>query len=97
MRESELERYFCRKLQEAGCLTYKFVSPGNAGVPDRLIVAPGGRVAFAELKAPGGKPRPLQRMQIKKLRGMGCAVFVVDSKEWADRVAQQMGGGPGAV
>ena len=54
MRESELERYFCRKLQEAGCLTYKFVSPGNAGVPDRLIVAPAGRVAFAELKAPAG-------------------------------------------
>ncbi len=97
MRESELERYFCRKLQEAGCLTYKFVSPGNAGVPDRLIVAPGGRVAFAELKAPGGKPRPLQLMQIRRLREMGCAVFVVDSKEWADRAVLQIGGDPGAV
>lgn len=43
-----------------GGLAPKFTSPGFDGVPDRLILLPGGKVAFIELKAPGKTLRPLQ-------------------------------------
>ena len=85
MRESELERYFCDRLKKLGCLVYKFVSPGNAGVPDRLVVLPGGGVMFFELKAPGGRPRSLQKAQIARLKKQGCTVGVIDSRQKADR------------
>ncbi len=49
MKESELERRFCRLVEQAGGKAYKFVSPGNSGVPDRIVVLPGGRIGFVEL------------------------------------------------
>ena len=85
MRESELERYFCSRLKKLGCLVYKFVSPGNAGVPDRLVVLPGGITLYFEMKAPGGKPRALQQAQIARLEKQGCTVDVIDSRQKADR------------
>lgn len=51
------------------------------GVPDRLVILPGNKIGFAELKRPGEKPRPLQKMQIKKLRDLGAFAMVVDSEE----------------
>lgn len=40
MKESYIESYLVRKVKEHGGLCYKFVSPGNPGVPDRLIITP---------------------------------------------------------
>ena len=79
MREKDIERKLVRAVRESGGLALKFVSPGMAGVPDRLLLFPGGRVAFAEVKAPGEKPRPLQVHRIEQLRALGFFVYVVDS------------------
>ena len=65
-------------------VAFKFVSPGNDGVPDRLVCLPGGRIAFIELKAPGKKPTPLQVRQMERLRGLGFMAFVIDSIEAVD-------------
>ena len=59
----------------------KLVSPGLAGVPDRLLLFPGGRIAFCEVKAPGEKPRPLQQHRIAQLQALGFKVYVLDSEE----------------
>lgn len=53
----------------------KFVSPGFAGVPDRIILLPRGRVVFAELKAPGKRERKLQLYVQDQLRRLGFPVF----------------------
>lgn len=91
MRESDIEAYLRDRVKEQGGKAYKFVSPGNTGVPDRMICLPHGRVAFAELKAPGKKPTPLQRAQHRKLRAMGFIVFgCIDSKEDADLLLRIM-------
>lgn len=90
MLEREIEAYLVRRVAQRGGKAYKFVSPGNAGVPDRLVVLPGGKVFFVECKAPGEKPRPLQVAQISKLERLGCRVFVIDSKERIDEVMGEM-------
>ena len=81
MRESSIESYLVRKVKEHGGLCYKFVSPGNPGVPDRIILLPGGRIAFAELKAPGRPLRPLQRRRKAQLEALGFRVYVIDNQE----------------
>ena len=81
MLEKELERKFVNILRKRGCIVYKFVSPGNAGVPDRLVVTPKGTVHFAELKQKGKLLRPLQVMQAKRLAKNNVKVHLVDSLE----------------
>lgn len=74
MKESELELRLVRGVKALGGRAYKFVSPGNVGVPDRLVVLPGGRVLFAELKADGGRLSKMQLYQIAQLRRLGTMV-----------------------
>ncbi|MEY8524553.1 VRR-NUC domain-containing protein [Lachnospiraceae bacterium 38-10] len=90
MKESELEIKFCSIVREAGGKAYKFVSPGNAGVPDRIVVLPGGKVGFVELKRPGEEPRKLQRLRLEELRKLGCHAAVVDSAEDAAAFVSQV-------
>ncbi|RAK21124.1 VRR-NUC domain-containing protein [Anoxybacillus vitaminiphilus] len=84
MREKEIEEYLRKRVKEHGGIAYKFESPGNAGVPDRIVVFPGGRIIFVELKAPRKKPTKLQLAQHRKLTNLGCTVLVIDSKEQVD-------------
>ena len=91
MREREIEIYLRDEVRKAGGKAYKFVSPGNDGVPDRLVVFPGGRIYFVELKAPGKKPRPLQVKQMRDLKNFGCDVRVIDSKEGVDAFLREAG------
>ena len=61
MREKEVEQKLVKAVKLAGGFCIKFTSPGFDGVPDRLVLLPKGRMAFIELKAPGKKPRALQK------------------------------------
>ena len=81
MREKQIEQALVKVVAGRGGLCPKWVSPGLGGVPDRIILLPGGRIAFAELKAPGQTPRPLQAFRIKQLRQLGFAVYVIDSPD----------------
>jgi len=89
MREKSVETYLREQVKAHGGKAYKFVSPGNAGVPDRLVLFPGGRAAFVELKAPGKKPTLLQQAQIKKIGSMGFPAFVIDTKQGVDDFIKQ--------
>lgn len=80
MRESLIERKACQCAKAQGWLVYKFVSPGNSGVPDRLFIRDG-QVVFVEFKATGEQLRPLQQRVIDKMREHGATVYVVDSLE----------------
>ncbi len=82
--EKAIEDYLRNQVKCKGGKAYKFVSPGNAGVPDRMVVLPGMDVFFVELKAPGKKPTGLQDKKIAELKDLGKDVFVADSKEAVD-------------
>lgn len=81
MREKQIEQKLVKAVRIAGGIAPKFVSPGLDGVPDRLILLPGGHLAFAELKVPGEIPRPLQRHRIGQLRQLGFRVYIIDNTE----------------
>ena len=88
MSEREIENYLVRKVKNKKGIAYKFTSPGNSGVPDRLCLLPNGKLFFVELKSPGKKPRALQVNQIAKITKLGQRVYVVDSKEKVDEVLE---------
>lgn len=81
MREKTLEHKLRMKVKGAGGLALKFVSPGFDGVPDRLVLLPGGKAAFVEVKVPGQKPRPLQLSRHRLLRSLGFRVYTLDDEE----------------
>jgi len=77
MIESKIERRFVQGVKALGCLAYKFVSPGNAGVPDRIVILPGGRVLFVELKTDDGKLSLIQARTHNAISRMGAEVYTV--------------------
>lgn len=79
MKESELECKFKQQVEKEGAKVLKFVSPGLAGVPDRVILTYGAKTYFAEIKRPGQHLRPLQVYRKKQLEELGYKVFVIDS------------------
>ena len=81
MREKTIEHKLKTAVGNRGGLALKFVSPGLDGVPDRLILLPGGHMAFAEVKAPGRRLRPLQVSQKRQLESLGFRVYVIDNPD----------------
>ena len=92
MREREVEQKLVKAVKNSGGICPKFVSPGFDGMPDRIILLPDGKFAFAELKAPGEKPRPLQLARHRLLRKLGFKVYVIDSVQQIQRVIDEIGG-----
>lgn len=78
MRESAVENKLRDAAKKRGGIALKFTSPGLAGVPDRLIILPDGKYAFVEVKRPGGKTRPIQKIRHQQLRNLGCKVYILD-------------------
>jgi hypothetical protein len=79
--EKTIEKELCRQVKAIGGECRKWVSPGCTGVPDRIVVLPGGRVHFVELKAPGRSEKPRQKTVIRELQKLGCSVQKIDSLE----------------
>jgi len=77
MLESRIERSLEDKVRAAGGLSFKFCSPNNPGVPDRIVISPAGKVIFVELKTEVGRLAKIQEWQIKRIRGMGCDVRIL--------------------
>ena len=80
-REKTTEQALTKAVKSYGGIAVKLVSPGFAGMPDRLVLLPGGRLGFVEVKAPDRKPRAIQEVRHKQLRQLGFKVYVLDSKE----------------
>lgn len=91
MDERNVERLLKQRVEDAipGARCLKFVSPGYTGVPDRIILLPGGAVVFAELKRPGEQPRQRQVFVQSQFRKLGFKVAgCVDSPEAVNQVVR---------
>ena len=90
MREKDIEQELAARTKEMEGIAPKFISPGFDGMPDRLVLLPGGRMGFVELKAPGRKPRPLQLVRHRLLRRLGFKVYVIDKINQIDSVLEEI-------
>ena len=77
MKESSVEKKLRNGIKALGGVCFKWVSPGQDGVPDRIVVMPGGRIWFVELKQQRGVLAPIQRVQLTRLKDLGFAVRVL--------------------
>lgn len=90
MIEQDVESRLVKKVKKLGGIAYKFESSGNNGVPDRIVVLPGNRIYFIEVKNKGKKPRKLQVFKMKELANMGCNVRCLDTFEKVDSFIEEV-------
>ena len=89
MSEKDIEQKLKKRVEALGCLCLKFESPGFTGVPDRIVLMPGGEAFFVELKAPGKKERPRQEYVQNQFRRLGFIVMSsIDSEDGINRVVK---------
>ena len=81
MLEKHIEKTLKEAVKAKGGMALKFISPGMSGVPDRLVLLPGGKIFFVEIKAPGEIMRPQQIKRKRQLEALGFLVYCIDSKE----------------
>lgn len=84
-KENRVERRLIDGVKALGGRTFKFISPGRAGVPDRVVILPGGNVHFVELKAHGGRASALQQRMLAKLRRMDVTALVLTGIDEVER------------
>ena len=90
MLEKEIEKKLSDGIRKLGGRSYKWVSPGNNGVPDRIIILPGGRILFCELKTTTGSLSKLQKMQTRILKTLGCDVRVLYGPDDVQHLLDQL-------
>lgn len=78
MLESKIEKELRLNIKKIGGKAYKFSSPGNNGVPDRIVIFRG-QCYFIELKKPGEDLDPLQKYTKKQFKKLGFDVYKIDS------------------
>ncbi len=89
MRESEIEKKVSEYAKAKGWLVYKFVSPSQRGVPDKIFIG-GGDIFFIEFKAPGKKPTKLQDKIFSKIRGELFEVYIIDNIEQGKKLIDNL-------
>lgn len=90
MLEKDIEKWLVEEVKKMGGLADKYVSPNNPGVPDRIVIMPGGRVFFVELKTQWGRLSSLQKWQRKRYEGVGAQVRCVRGMDGAKAFVEEL-------
>lgn len=91
MKEKDIEKILVAEVKKLGGRAYKWVSPGNDGVPDRIVVLPGERPYFVELKSETGRLSALQKVQVGRLKDLKQPVFVAKGIDGLSQFFQDIG------
>ena len=91
MLEKDIEKVLVDGVKKLGGRAYKWVSPGNSGVPDRIVILPNQPPIFVELKTEKGKLTELQQVQIKRLRNLGQQVEIVKGIQGVEQFFEELG------
>ena len=90
MLEKDIESWLNKKVKELGGISFKFVSPNNPGVPDRIYIFPEGKVYFVELKTETGRMSGIQKWQRQRLQEMGCQFYSVKGMKQAREFIEEL-------
>lgn len=91
MVEKDIEKWLNQEVKKLGGLSFKFTSPGNPGVPDRIYIFPDGRVFFVELKTEIGRMSNIQKWQRERFQKMGCRFFLIKGMDQAREFIKGIG------
>ena len=91
MTEKNVERKLVEGVKKLGGMAYKWVSPGNDGVPDRVVVLPNGHVVFVELKTDKGRLSALQKRQIARLTKLNASACEVRGASGVEKFLEHYG------
>lgn len=92
MSEKQIERYLVEGVKKRGGMCIKFVSPGTAGVPDRIIITATGKVIFVELKTETGYLSKIQRYTIGEMQKRGADVRITKGIDEVSKLLAEIGG-----
>lgn len=84
--EKAIEKYLVSETKKLGGLCLKYSNPNMVGYPDRLVLLPGGKLVWVELKSKGKKPSKVQALRFAHMASMGHPVEVCDSKQAVDDI-----------
>jgi hypothetical protein len=90
MTEKQIEQKLCEAIKRKGGLAYKFVSPGRVGVPDRILILPGGRVVFVEVKTLTGKLSRIQKFRLDEMWERGAEIRVLYGLEAVEAFVEEL-------
>jgi hypothetical protein len=90
MLEKDIEKWLGEQLKKPDCLYFKFTSPMNPGVPDRIVITPDGRTIYVELKTEIGRFSNIQKWQIDRMRTRGADVRKIKGKEEARAFVEEV-------
>lgn len=93
VKEKAIEQRLIKEVKTMSGLCLKLTCPGFVGMPDRLVLLPKGKIGFVEVKRPGKKPRPIQLLRHKLLRGLGFQVFILDDNNQITEILAAIAGG----
>ena len=87
-REAVVERRLVRVVEELGGVAVKLIQ--GEGLPDRLVLLPGGRAVFVELKKPkGGAVAPLQVLRHRRLDELGFGTVVCWTRNDCEKLKKE--------
>lgn len=89
LKEKDIEKRLVNGVKSLGGRCYKWVSPGNSGVPDRIVLLDGEAI-FVELKRAGGIVSPIQERQIQRIAKTGNRVEVIFGKSGVDNFLRRL-------
>ena len=84
--EKAIERYLVDEVKKLGGICLKYSNQNMAGFPDRLILLPGARTIWVELKSKGKHTTALQDIRLRALKKLGYDTYICDSKEAIDKI-----------
>jgi len=86
MTEKHIEQKLTTAVKSLGGIAIKINSLSMSGLPDRLVLLPGGKVLFVELKAPGKEMRTLQVKRKRQLEALGFLVYCLDDIKQIEKI-----------
>jgi hypothetical protein len=88
--EADAEKLLVSSIKRLRGLAFKLKFIGMGGAPDRLVLMPGGRFYFVELKGPNGRLEDTQEILFPRLEKLGCKVWILTGVQEVQRFIQHL-------